>query len=85
MFVLIMFVFLGWSRRSDATDGRGWLETARRASLEQLTTAGTPASASASAVTARPNRTDIDQDEDQLAAYNAFLARINQGGHQPPS
>ncbi|HXP57603.1 MAG TPA: cytochrome c oxidase assembly protein, partial [Streptosporangiaceae bacterium] len=87
MFVLIMFVFLGWSRRSDATDGRGWLETARRASLEQLTTAGAPASASTSTSTAtgRPKRTDIDEDEDQLAAYNAFLARMNQGGHQPPS
>jgi cytochrome c oxidase assembly factor CtaG len=87
MFVLIMLVFLGWSRRSDATDGRGWLETARRASLEQLTTAGAPASASTASTTtaARPNRSDIDEDEDQLAAYNAFLARINQGGHQPPS
>jgi hypothetical protein len=29
----------------------------------------------------RPARPpDIDEDEDQLAAYNAFLARLNQGG-----
>src|SRR5579875_695936 len=81
MFVLIMFVFLGWSRRGQYADSRGWLETARRASLEQLTTAGTPA-AGATPATSR-TQTHIDEDEDQLAAYNAFLARINQGGHQP--
>jgi putative copper resistance protein D len=91
MFVLIMFVFLAWSRQGQYADSRGWLETARRASLEQLTAAGAPAAGSAaangaaeSAPRSRP-RSDIDEDEDQLAAYNAFLARINQGGHQPPS
>ena len=83
MFVLIMFVFLAWSRQGQYTDSRGWLETARRASLEQLTTAGTPATGTAPA-TSRP-QTHIDEDEDQLAAYNAFLARMNHGGHQPPS
>jgi cytochrome c oxidase assembly factor CtaG len=87
MFVLIMFVFLGWSRQAQGADSRGWLETARRASLEQLTTAGPAAGATAGSpagATARParsSRSDIDEDEDQLAAYNAFLARINQGGH----
>jgi putative copper resistance protein D len=89
MFVLIMFVFLAWSRQGQYADSRGWLETARRASLEQLTTAGTPASGAAPAAGAAPatsrTQTHIDEDEDQLAAYNAFLARINQGGHQPPS
>ena len=80
MFVLIMFVFLGWSRQGQHSDSRGWLETARRASLEQLT-------ASQQAVPAAPRspRSDIDEDEDQLAAYNAFLARLNQGGHESPS
>jgi cytochrome c oxidase assembly factor CtaG len=85
MFVLIMFTFLAWTRQSQSVDSRGWLETARRVNLEQLT-----ASHQAVTVTApgaRPTRppSDIDEDEDQLAAYNAFLARINQGGHQPPS
>jgi putative copper resistance protein D len=84
MFVLIMFVFLSWTRQGDRVDSRGWLETARRASLEQLTTAGAPASSTTGPPTARP-RTGIDEDEDQLAAYNAFLARMNQGGHHPPS
>jgi cytochrome c oxidase assembly factor CtaG len=84
MFVLIMFVFLAWSRQGQYADSRGWLETARRASLEQLTTAGAPPQAPGAGVQRRA-RTDIDEDEDQLAAYNAFLARMNQGGHSPPS
>jgi putative copper resistance protein D len=90
MFALIMFVFLGWSRQGQYADSRGWLETARRASLEQLTvphqasTAATSPGARSTRST-RSTRSDIDEDEDQLAAYNAFLARINQGGHQPPS
>jgi putative copper resistance protein D len=88
MFVLIMFVFLSWSRQGQRGDSRGWLETARRASLEQLTashqvTPATPGT-TGGARPARP-RSDIDEDEDQLAAYNAFLTRINQGGHHPPS
>ena len=68
-------------------DSRGWLETARRASLEQLTTAGAPAAGTDAAAEGAPassrprTQTHIDEDEDQLAAYNAFLARINQGGH----
>jgi putative copper resistance protein D len=84
MFVLIMFVFLAWTRQGQYADSRGWLETARRASLEQLTTAGAPPQAAAAGAQRRA-RTDIDEDEDQLAAYNAFLARMNQGGHSPPS
>jgi cytochrome c oxidase assembly factor CtaG len=84
MFVLIMFVFLGWTRQGERGDSRGWLETARRASLEQLTTAGAPPPAAATGTQPRA-RTDIDEDDDQLAAYNAFLARMNQGGHSPPS
>ena len=85
MFVLIMFTFLAWTRQSQSVDSRGWLETARRVNLEQLT--ASQQAVAASAPGARPTRppSDIDEDEDQLAAYNAFLARINQGGHQPPS
>ena len=82
--------FLAWTRQSQSVDSRGWLETARRVNLEQLTASHQAVGASApgaSAPGARPTRppSDIDEDEDQLAAYNAFLARINQGGHQPPS
>jgi cytochrome c oxidase assembly factor CtaG len=96
MFVLIMVTFLAWARSGERADTHGWLESARRASLEDLTTAGAaqaaaPAAAPAStggsgpAGAARPPRrprTGIDEDDEQLAAYNAFLARINQGGQQ---
>jgi putative copper resistance protein D len=91
MFVLIMFTFLAWSRQGQGADSRSWLETARRVNLEELTAShgvasrDADAAAPAGAGSARPHRSDIDEDEDQLAAYNAFLARINQGGHQPPS
>jgi cytochrome c oxidase assembly factor CtaG len=85
MFALIMFVFLGWTRQGERGDSRGWLETARRASLEQLTTAGASPAATAAGTPPRRARSDIDEDDDQLAAYNAFLARMNQGGHSPPS
>jgi putative copper resistance protein D len=97
MFVLIMLTFLAWSRAGQRADSRGWLESARRASLEDLTTADAPqpAASAASAASApgpgtgpggapRAARTDIDEDDDQLAAYNAFLARINQGAHESP-
>jgi putative copper resistance protein D len=85
MFVLIMLTFLAWSRAGQRADGRGWLESARRASLEDLTTADAPQAAAASASSAsRPGRSDIDEDDEQLAAYNAFLARVNQGGQQAP-
>ncbi|HLH57525.1 MAG TPA: cytochrome c oxidase assembly protein [Streptosporangiaceae bacterium] len=89
MFVLIMVVFLSWARSGQRADSRGWLESARRASLENLTAAAPRAAATSGtpsrpAATARPDRTGIDEDDDQLAAYNAFLARINQGSQQSP-
>jgi hypothetical protein len=80
-----MLTFLAWSRAGQRADGRGWLESARRASLENLTTADAPQAAAASASGAsRPARSDIDEDDEQLAAYNAFLARVNQAGQQAP-
>ena len=93
MFVLIMVTFLAWTRQGQRADGRGWYEAARRANLEQLTGAnappaarGVPAdSAGRPAAEAQPARSGIDEDDDQLAAYNAFLARINEGARQPPS
>ena len=73
MFVMIMVTFFAWSRETRPSGGMGWLESARRANLaehtsEHMNTAGAPAS----------RRTaNVDEDEDQLAAYNAYLARIN--------
>jgi cytochrome c oxidase assembly factor CtaG len=120
MFALMMLVFLMWSTDDRAeTSGRGWLEAARRTSLENLTgthfparptgpdqaAATAPASpadgstepggasvsgtgpdgtgadsgsaAPAAAPGARPGRGGVDDDE-HLAAYNAFLARLNE-------
>ena len=86
MFVLIMLTFLAWTRQGQSVDSRGWLETARRVNLEQLRRRipGGHGQLHPEPGATRPP-SDIDEDEDQLAAYNAFLARINQGGHEPPS
>jgi len=66
MFVLMMVVFLMWSTDSRASArNRGWLESARRSTV---------------ALAPRPElaHDDIDDDDEQLAAYNAFLNRLNE-------
>ena len=63
MFVVIMFVFLGWSRDTRTSSRSGWLENARRANIGEL-------------VNAPVDRGDVD-DDDHLDAYNAYLARLN--------
>jgi cytochrome c oxidase assembly factor CtaG len=63
MFALMMIVFWMWSTDSRASSRtHGWLEAARRATVA-------PTSAS-------PNA-DIDDDDEQLAAYNEYLTRLN--------
>jgi putative copper resistance protein D len=63
MFVLMMIVFVMWS-----TDTRvsarthGWLEAVRRATV-------VPGATSSDA--------DIDEDDDQLAAYNEYLSKLS--------
>jgi putative copper resistance protein D len=84
MFGLMMLVFLMWSRDDRvAASGRGWLESARRTNMATLVATEQPASS--------PDREDrvaagdwsgpggIDDDE-HLAAYNAYLARLNKSG-----
>jgi putative copper resistance protein D len=63
MFVVIMLVFLGWSRDTRTSSRSGWLENARRANIGEL-------------VNAPVDRGDVD-DDDHLDAYNAYLARLN--------
>jgi len=65
MVVLIMFVFLAWSRDTRATSRAGWLEDARRDNIGELVNA--PAALTG----------DVDDNDDHLAAYNAYLARLN--------
>jgi cytochrome c oxidase assembly factor CtaG len=101
MFGLMMLVYLMWSTDGrEATSGHGWLEAARRASLASLVAShqappGTAEAGAGSAATSDGGATapaavnwdargGIDDDE-HLAAYNAFLARLNQaesGGKQ---
>ena len=83
MFAIMMLVFLAWSRDGRVSaGGGGWLEAARRASFTGLTGAGQPQQAAATTVTTPDGRTarrdegTIDDDE-HLAAYNEYLARIN--------
>ncbi len=70
MFVLMMFVFMMWS--TDTRIGSrsfGWLESVRRATVA-------PTAASAAV--------DIDDDDAHLAAYNAYLSRLNEAAHEQP-
>jgi putative copper resistance protein D len=72
MFVMILFVMAGWRRRDIVrAPSRGWLEAARRTSLGEH-----GAITAAAAARVQP----IDDDAEQLAAYNAYLARLDPGG-----
>ena len=88
MFVMILVTFFQWTRESRSSVSMGWLETARRTSMaDRFAEAdparpadarrGTPAGGSA-------RKVDVDEDEGQLAAYNAYLTRINGGGTGDP-
>ncbi len=90
MFALMMFVFLMWSRdERGAVSGHGFFERARQANLATLVASHQQAASGAGVVTAATQASaglpladgrGIDDDE-HLAAYNAYLARLN----QPPS
>ena len=74
MFVLMMLVFLMWSRdERAAVSGPGLFERARQANLATLVASPQPRRAASAG--------GIDDDE-HLAAYNAYLARLNQ---RPPT
>jgi cytochrome c oxidase assembly factor CtaG len=88
MFGFMMLVFLMWARSDQGGDSSlGWLEKVRSNSFEHATRQGaSPAAAGASTATASPSTAaapgTIDDDE-HLAAYNDYLARLNQSGHDP--
>ena len=88
MFVLVLAVFFAWSRETRSDGGLGWLEVARRANFATLVSSHRDASvtggATGGAAGGAPQRSapargteSVDDDDEQLAAYNAFLARIN--------
>ena len=73
MLAFIMLVVLMWSR-DDRTSlaTSGWLEAVRKARFDDVVTPAGPAAV-------RPGHGGIDDDE-HLAAYNAYLARLNGPG-----
>jgi putative copper resistance protein D len=83
MFVVIMVTFFSWTREPRSSAAMGWFETARRATMADRISEGAPATATTTVrgpargagQSSRP--ADVDDDDDQLAAYNAYLARIN--------
>jgi cytochrome c oxidase assembly factor CtaG len=100
MFAFMMLVFLMWARSDlGSASSLGWLEKVRSNSFDRLVTpaasqapgqapgqAGSraaPSTATAAPSTAASAAT-IDDDE-HLAAYNDYLARLNQSGHDPDS
>jgi cytochrome c oxidase assembly factor CtaG len=73
MFGLMMLVFARWSTdERAASNRRGWFEVARRENLaSQLASQQVTASATADSAAG------IDEDDEQLAAYNAYLSRLH--------
>ena len=70
MFGFMMLVVLMWSRDDRASVlGHGWLERARRSRFDELVATARPPRPA-------PARGGID-DDDHLAAYNAYLAQLN--------
>jgi cytochrome c oxidase assembly factor CtaG len=79
MFGLMMIVFLMWARdERSAVNGHSFFERARRENLATLVAAGSGAvdQGDAGPVPPTGRRGGIDDDE-HLAAYNAYLARLN--------
>jgi cytochrome c oxidase assembly factor CtaG len=87
MFGLMMLVFLMWSQdERAATSGHGWFERARQENLATLVGSAGPAGGGAVLASGPPaaRRGGVDDDE-HLAAYNAYLARLNQPPGTGPS
>jgi putative copper resistance protein D len=80
MLAFIMIVVWMWSRdqRADSL-GQGWLEAARRSRLEALAAGHAAGSPQAAAASGRGQAASgrVDEDDEHLAAYNAYLARLN--------
>jgi cytochrome c oxidase assembly factor CtaG len=84
MLSLIMIVFWMWSRDDRAASlGLGWLEAARRANFDELVARNRPSvpATAPDASAEAPGRGGIDDDE-HLAAYNAYLAQLNRSAAQ---
>jgi putative copper resistance protein D len=80
MFAIMMTVFFAWTRVTHGDGGLGWLETARRTNFAAVV--GTQKDAQVrrpgAARAAAPRNPESVDDDEHLAAYNAYLARLNQ-------
>ena len=85
MFVFIMIVVATWARDPRAVSApHGWLESVRRANLEHLTATSQAGQPGASPGPGRRGGGQATADDDEhLAAYNAYLARIHGQGDDP--
>lgn len=74
MFVAILVVFAFWAQHDTVRGAarRGWLEAARASAFTERT-GPVPAAAGRAA----PKPPDLDNDDEQLAAYNSWLAKLN--------
>ena len=82
MFSAMLFVFAVWaSRDSGRVARRGWLEQVRASTFQDRFASGGPARPASGG----PSRTDLDNDDEQLAAYNSWLAGLDRGGSRPSS
>lgn len=81
MLAFMMVIVLLWSldERADA-QGHGWFEAARKASFERLTATGTAGGGAGTAAPARAGEAAGIDDDEHLAAYNAYLARLHRSG-----
>ena len=89
MFVMIMVTFFQWTRETRPSASMGWLESARRTSLADRIAEADPAGTASSQARHRDiggaaRNANVDEDEDQLAAYNDYLARINASAGKEP-
>jgi cytochrome c oxidase assembly factor CtaG len=77
MFALVMAVFFAWSRVVRTDGGLGWLESARRANFAAVVGGQQGADPAAPRQVNQASGTQNVDDDEHLAAYNDYLARLN--------
>jgi len=77
MFALLMTVFFAWSRETRGDAGLGWLEVARRTNFATVVNAQRDASPRGDTPQRAASAGDSVDDDEHLAAYNEYLARLN--------